>query len=209
MVVRFGAPFHALERVLREGAFRHLVYRLLKPGFNAAAVIVGAFTAIGITSAFVGAAPFDGVSKESYRPGAYIRMHEGGNGAPFLRQGWGKADQAGRWMRESVGMMEIPSQALPHEDLWLQIEARKSGRLGERLLYLDVLVNGESLSRLTLSRQNEAVEDHWLTVPAEVIARHSGTLILCLVASPAPAPVGGAPTRFLVKIDKLRLAEIS
>jgi hypothetical protein len=209
MAVRFGAPFHALERVLREGAFRLFVDRVLRLGFSAALVIVGAFTAMGITSAFVGAAPFDGVSREVYRLGAYIRMHAGGNGAPYLRQGWGEADEVGRWMRESAAVIEIPSHGLPHEQVWLQIEPRKSHELGFRTLYLDVLVNGVALGRLTLSGQNEVVEERWLPVPGDVIARHKDTLILCLFASPASPRAKSGAGGALVKIDKLRLAEKS
>jgi hypothetical protein len=203
MVVRHGALFRALIGA-REAALRSALYRVLRVGWNAAVATVGAFTVLGMTSALVGGAPFDGVSRDAYRPGAFIGLQAQGNGETYLGAGWGAADESGRWMAGSASLLEIPSKGLPPRDVTLVVQAHGNPSLGKGDILVDVLANGAPAGRMRVSSTSGA-QTFWLTIPGTAVARHAQSLILCLLASPDAPALGGAEEP-LVKIDEIRLA---
>ena len=207
MVLRHSAFFRAYYSA-RKVAFRSFLYRFLRVGWSAAVVTVGAFTALGMTSALVGGAPFDGVSHDAYRLGAFIRLQAQGNGEIYLREGWGTSDEAGRWMSGSAALVEIPAKGLPAEDIILFVQARGNPELGKSDVFLDVLANGVAAGRMKISSMNKGAQASWLSIPAQVLSRHNGSLILCLLASP-DAPRGGADAPAPLMIDELRIAAAS
>jgi hypothetical protein len=207
MVVRHGALFRALHNRARRSAVRQFVYRFLRLSWNAAVVTVGAFTVLGMTSAIVGGTPFDGVSRDAYRMGAFIGLQAEGNGELYLREGWGGADDRGRWMGEPAALVEIPSTKFPSKDIFVHVEARKNPLLDSGDVYLDVLANGIPLGRLKIPATNEEIQTFWLPVPASAVARHDKTLILCLLAFSDGRAGTVDPKAAMVKVGLIYLAD--
>jgi hypothetical protein len=207
MVLRHGALFRAFHDSARRNAFRQFVYRFLRVGWNAGVLTVGAFTVLGMTSAIVGGTPFDGVSRDAYRLGAFISLQEQGNGEIYLGEGWGAADDRGRWLGEPASLVEIPSTGFPPRDVFLLVETHTGPQLNGRDAYLDVLANGVPLGRLKLPTTNKDAQGFWLRVPASAVARHDKTLILCLLAFSDSHGMNGDPASVAVRIDQIYLAD--
>lgn len=207
MVVRHSALFRVLHDRARRSAFRQFVYRFLRLGWNAGVLTVGAFTTLGMTSAIVGSTPFDGVSRDAYRLGAFIGLQSHGNGEIYLREGWGADDGRGRWMSDSAALVEIPSTKLPTHDVLVHVEARKNPQLNERDVYLDILANGLLLGRVKVPAMGEDAVTFWLPLPTSVIARHDKTLILCLLAFSDAQDNDGNFESSMVKVDQIYLTD--
>ncbi len=209
MVVRHRALFRVLHNSARKNAIRHFVYRFLRVGWNAGVLTVGAFTALGMTSAIVGGTVFDGVSRDAYRLGAFIGLQAGGPGAVYLGQGWGAADDVGRWIGESAALIEVPMKAFPPRDVILTMEVRGDALPNAKEVVLDVLVNGEMVEHARLAPPGNAKAGFNVTVPASVLARHGKTAIICLFASSDARADSDDPQLPLLRVERLRLSDAS
>lgn len=207
MVMPVVALFRALRNRARSYAVRLLLYRLLRVGWSAAALTVGALTLLGMTSAIVGGAPFDGVSRDAYRLGAFIGLRAHGNGAIYLREGWGTADDAGRWIGERAALLEIPIEKVPHGNAILAIKTQDKSLPQSEKIFFNVLVNGRTLPPADSSQSTgDGGHEYRYFISGELLAEHDETLIICLLAATNAPTYADDVELPLVRIDSLSLS---
>ncbi len=197
--VEIVRPARSREHLAPNCAFQ----RGMRWSFRFATIVVSALTVTGMTSAVVGSAPFDGVTPHTYTIGAYVNLKDGGNGTPYLKSGWSKADGAGRYIANNSARLELPS--VGKNVRALEIEAFAEVPPSAKLLIVDCLVNGAMVSRLQVGPQGGHVGGT-LALPESVLSRHDTLIVDFLVATDEHLEGDKSRRkRELVRLDRVRL----